>query len=534
MGSLDLRADARQVQALSPRLQQAVRLLQLSSLDYARAVHEALDRNPFLEADEAAGSAAVASAAAAPAHDASHGDGTALHAVAGHTEHDAAADLRARDDAAPERASLSAHEPGSDDIGAGSDSDREIWQGGDGALTRLPRADADELGALDRMPAPATLAQHLHGQLIAESLPPRRRLLAHVVVESLDDDGYLRTTLAELAEIAARTCDFEPPPSLEEMESALAAVQALEPAGVAARDVAECLRLQLPGITDEVLRERARRIIDNHLSLLAARDVPALARALGCTPADAGQACERIRRFDPKPGWRHGAEAVPYVVPDVIVQKVRGAWTVKLNPAVVPRVRLNRLYADLLQRARRRAPARSGEAPAEVNAELSSQLQDARWTVRNVEQRFGTILAVAEAIVRRQRLFFDIGPMAMRPLCLNEIAEELGMHESTVSRVTNNKYLLSPLGVFELKHFFSRAMATASGGTCTGTAIRGVIQDMVAHEAADAPLSDVEIARLLGRQGLRLARRTVTKYRQMLKIEAVERRRQRALMVPFS
>jgi RNA polymerase sigma-54 factor len=201
-------------------------------------------------------------------------------------------------------------------------------------------------------------------------------------------------------------------------------------------------------------------------------------------------------------------------VPDVIVRKVHNQWTVHLNSAVVPKVRLNQVYAELFKRHR-----------SAQNAEMAGQLQEARWTLRNVEQRFATILEVAEAIMRRQRHFFEFGPMAMKPLGLKEIAEEVGIHESTVSRVTNNKYMATPTGILELKHFFSRPMPMVGGGTCSATAIRGVVRELIDAEDPARPLSDVDIAQRLARQGLTVARRTITKYRQMLKVPAVEIRR---------
>lgn len=478
MGSMDFRAEQRQHQALSPKLQHAVRLLQLSSLDFAQEVNQALGRNPFLEVEE----------------DDVNADAVAL-----------GDDMEA------------AHSQAED----GGDSDREIWQAN--ALTRLASARGDDISALDLMADTVSLANHLHAQLAVQPLSERDRLLAQVIIQSLDDDGYLRTALDELCQLA----DLAPPPNQAEASLALQRVQSLEPAGVAARDVAECLRLQLPSIECVDLRAAAEEVIDNHLDLLAARDVNGLAKALGRTPADVEAICDRIRHLDPRPGWRHGASDVQYLVPDVIARKVRGTWTVQLNPAVVPRVRLNKVYADMLQRVRNEplAAAASAEAP---HGELAGHLQEARWTVRNVEQRFSTILDVAQAIVRRQKHFFDFGLMAMKPLGLREIADELDMHESTVSRVTNNKYMATPLGVFELKRFFSRAMVTASGSACSGMAIRGLIQDMIDSETAQAPLSDAEIARQLARQGLCVARRTVTKYRQLLRIESVERRRRRS------
>ena len=339
------------------------------------------------------------------------------------------------------------------------------------------------------------------------------RALASVIVDSLDDDGYLRTPLKELRSIG----DIRPVPSLSEMERALTVVQGLEPLGVAGRDVAECLRLQLPAIECPDSRALAMHILDQHMDKLAAKDINGLARALARSPAEIERVCDRIRHLDPRPGWRHGASRIQYIVPDVFVSKRRGVWTVQLNSAVLPRVKLNHRVADLFQRCRR-----------DQNEALADHLQQARWTLRNVEQRYSTILDVAQAIVRRQKQFFEHGPMAMKPLALRDIGDEIGAHESTVSRVTNNKYMATPAGVFELKYFFSRAMPTQGGGACSGTAIRGLIHDMIQAESAADPLSDAEIARRLARQGLGVARRTVTKYRQTLRIEAVERRRRHA------
>jgi len=477
-------ADQRHVQTLSPRLQHAVRLLQMSSIEFAAQLRASLGQNPFLEEEGEADSVVDLPLAAAEESTGSTVDGlaTALGAE-----------------------SSTAGDDGSDG------NDRGLWQNDGSGGTR--RADDSEISALEMTPAALPLNEHLQQQLGLLQLSERDLMLARSIVESLDDDGYLRTELAELAGVIP----LEPTPSLEELQIALRHVQALEPAGVAARSVGECLRLQLGAIACPTMRTLARRIVDGHLDLLAARDVPALARALGQKVEEIEAVCDRIRHLDPRPGWRVGASAARYVVPDVIVRKVQGRWSVQLNPAVVPRVRLNRVYADLFARHR-----------GERNLPLSQQLQEARWALRNVEQRFSTILGVAEAIVRRQRHFLEFGAMAMRPLGLREIAQEVGVHESTVSRVTNNKYMATPMGVYELKYFFSRAMVSANGRACSGTAIRGLIKDIIAAEKPEAPLSDVDITRQLESQGLVVARRTVTKYRQMLKVEAVERRRRHA------
>ncbi|MDR7331281.1 RNA polymerase factor sigma-54 [Roseateles asaccharophilus] len=483
MNSLDLRADHRQSQTLSPRLQHAVRLLQMSSLDFAAMLRDTAGRNPFLEVEDGE---------------------VPPEPMSGEAPAVPAAGLEA--DTAEGAAELSL--PAGDLTGPADGGDRDLWAADTGAGQRRP--EDGELEAMALMAVETSLTAHLHGQLNVMPLTGRDRALAGMVVESLDDDGYLRTPLEELLAVTG----LDPLPELQEMQIALKLVQSLDPAGVGARDVGECLLLQLPAIDCEATRALARAIVTEHLPALAARDTAALARALGESPARVEAVCDRIRRLDPRPGWRFGASDVAYVVPDVIVKKVRGEWSVQLNPAIVPRLRLNEVYAKLFQRHRSTA-----------NVELGEHLQEARWTLRNVEQRFSTILDVAEAIVRRQHAFLDYGTMAMKPLGLKEIADEVGIHESTVSRVTNNKYMATPVGVLELKYFFSRAMVSANGSACSGTAIRGLVKDIIEAEKPEAPLSDAEITRQLAAQGLVVARRTVTKYRQMLKIDAVERRR---------
>jgi RNA polymerase sigma-54 factor len=456
MSSLSLHTTTSLQSTMSPRLQRAVQLLQMSSQDFAQVVRDALDTNPFLEQEEG-GPAPGESAPAQPP------------------------------------------EP--------NQGPYENW-GMDGG-SRLRYGDAD--GAVfDTLAEKTSLAAHLLGQLNVMPLSERDRELAGAVALSLDDDGYLRTPLEEVAQ----GLELRPEPEPDELRVALRQVQALDPAGVAARSVAECLALQLPAIAEPQQRALAALILRDHLDALATRDMRALARRIGCEQQAVEAACAAIRRLDPRPGWRYSQPSVQYVTPDVIAKKIRGRWTAVLNEAVVPRVRLNRSYVDLFQQHR-----------SVEHAELGAHLQEARWTVRNVEQRFSTIVSVAQAILDRQQHFLAYGSMAMKPLALREIAQEVGVHESTVSRVTNNKFIATPCGVFELKYFFSRGLATASGGECSPTAIRGLIQEMVAAEPMGQPLSDVDIARQLDGQGLRVARRTVTKYRQLLRIEPAERRR---------
>jgi len=468
-----LQTRQRQQHTVTPRLQHAVRLLQLSSLDFAQEVQDAMGRNPFLEVEDSP-------------HDAARVD------VASSAS-----------DADPRGIDLDAMAPISD-----SPYERDNWQQSSSSVHQ--NSGDGDVGALDMIAADIGLRQHLHGQIAVLPLGERDHALARAVVESLDDDGYLRVDLDELADTSGMKPDVEP----VEMQIALKRVQSLDPLGVGARTVAECLTLQLPSIDNKQERELAGAIVAGHLDRLAQHDVNGLARLLKRTPAEIEAACERIRHLSPRPGWNVEPTATQFISPDVIVRKIRGRWTATLNRAVVPRVKLNQSYASMFQEHRDAG-----------HGEMAQHLQDARWTVKNVQQRFSTILMVSEAILKRQQHFLEFGPMAMKPLGLREIATELGLHESTVSRVTNNKYMATPVGVFELKYFFSREMATASGGACSATAIRGVIKGMIEAENPVDPLSDAQIARLLVRQGLKVARRTVTKYRQLLKVASVERRR---------
>ena len=468
-----LQAQNRQQHTVTPRLQHAVRLLQLSSLDFAQEVQDAMGRNPFLEVE-----------------DSPHDVGRVDSAAGG-------------DDADPRGIDLDAGSPIAD-----APYERDSWQQTSSSV-RQQNHEGD-IGALDLIPADVGLRQHLHSQINVLPLDERDHALACAVVESLDDDGYLRIALDELSQASG----MSPPVEDVELQIALRRVQSLDPAGVGARNVSECLLLQMDAIDCPKERALASVIVVEQLDRLAQHDVNGMARLLKRTPLEIEAACERIRHLNPRPGWNVEPTATQYITPDVIVSKIRGRWTATLNRAVVPRVKLNQEYAALFKEHR---DAQHGE--------LAQHLQEARWTVKNVQQRFSTILTVADAILKRQHHFLEFGPMAMKPLGLREIAEELGLHESTVSRVTNNKFMATPVGVFELKYFFSREMATASGGACSATAIRGVIKGMIEAENANDPLSDAHIARLLARQGLQVARRTVTKYRQLLKVASVERRR---------
>jgi RNA polymerase sigma-54 factor len=444
----------RQHLTLTPQVQQALRLLQMSALEFAQEMEEALTSNPFLE-ENPDGPAPVAR------------DKTA-------------------DGAGQVEEVVLPQEP------AGIPSEREQDDWG---------------GVSDAQPS---LQEHLREQLRMSRISDRDRALAEMVIDSLDEDGYFKATFDELVGLLPKEYGVLP----EEFAAALKLVQSLDPPGIAARTLDECLKIQLEDLPpDTPGREVALAMCQGHLGLLGNREWARLQHALGCSEQALHTARALIRSLDPRPGQRFGANEARYVIPDVLVRKNRDRWVALINPASLPRLRLNRTYADAVG-------GRNGS-----NQSLIRHLQEARWLLRSIEQRFATIQRVADAIVARQRGFFEYGEVAMKPLTLKLIAGELGLHESTVCRVTNNKYMATPRGLFEFKHFFSRRLATENGGAASATAVRAVMKELIAAEDPRAPLSDAELARLLAQQGLRVARRTITKYRALMRMPSVDVRR---------
>ncbi|MDW8467850.1 MAG: RNA polymerase factor sigma-54 [Burkholderiales bacterium] len=449
--------------ALTPQLQQSIRLLQLSTLELHAEIERLLAENPFLERVED--------------EDAESGTHAYAPAAAGAPE------------APPQESAADAVEA----FAAG-------WSAAE------PEEDGDPAFAA---PATPTLREHLYAQLALLGLSPRDRALVGLLIDALDDDGYLAQPLEEIAAMLPAEASVE----LEELAIALRHLQNLEPAGVGARSPGECLALQLRASGLPTAAHRvALAIAERHLPLLAARDLARLRAATGADEATLREAQRIIRTLNPRPGAAFARLAAPYVMPDVFVRKVRGLWRASLNPEAVPRLRLHRLYAEIA-------------AGRGAGGALARQAQEARWLIKNVRQRFDTILRVAQAIVDRQRGFFEHGEVAMRPMVLREIAEALGVHESTVSRVTTQKYMATPRGTFELKYFFTSRLATETGGAASSAAIRALIRQLVAAEDARAPLSDATLARLLRERGIVVARRTVAKYREALHIPPVAQRR---------
>ncbi|HEX5125405.1 MAG TPA: RNA polymerase factor sigma-54 [Rhodocyclaceae bacterium] len=492
--TFDLRA--KQTLSLTPRLQQSVKLLQLSSQEFAQEINHALANNPFLEEEE-------------PVEETDNASDLTADASTSFTA--------ATDELAPVQSAEGDDHDGAVPGDADEQSDYATYEG-DGMSSSYSSGRGGEDGESDLndwVSQKPTLRQHLHGELSTYRLKERDRALAELIIDSLDENGYLHDDLDDLANV------IEDPATngtvdVAELQVALHLVQSLEPAGVAARNLRECLELQIKASNGkEAEHALALKIVRDHLDLLAKRDSIELRRALGCSTEALQAAHAVIRGLDPRPGAKFNQRTADYIVPDVIVRKVKGRWTTTINPAVMPRARLNSTYATMFQRGRC-----SDRAP------LAQELQEARWLLRNAEQRFSTIQRVADAIVARQKTFFDYGEVALKPLILRQVAEELGIHESTVSRATGNKYMATPRGIFEFKHFFSRQLDTETGGTCSAAAVRALLKEMISAESDDAPLSDVSLTRMLADQGVVVARRTVSKYRGMMKVPPAELRRQ--------
>src|SRR5580698_1236138 len=504
--SIELRT--RQSLALTPRLQQSVRLLQLSSLEFQQELRTALDTNPFLEYD------ATDTEDVALATSSTGADG--IQATAGETAIASEPDTMLDAAVADTREGVSQDESSSDFASDSSDYSSEYSSeySGDSFSRSSSRQNGDSEGSdpADWARAQPTLREQLHDALRLYRLDQRDREVARFVIEALDDDGYLRQDLGDLAAIV----DLEPALTEDELLVALRLVQALDRPGVGARTLSECLALQLHAMPEDVPgREVALQIVEHHLERLARREQAELQKQIGCSAEELRVACALVRKLDPKPGNFYGRTEDNYVVPDVIVRQVRNKWIVNINPAVQPRARIHRMYAELFAQS-----AGASRSP------LAQQLQEARWLIRNAQQRFDTIQRVAECIVAHQKAFFQYGEIALKPMVLRDVADELGLHESTISRATGNKYMATPRGIFEFKHFFPRELGTESGGTCSAAAVRALLKEMIAAENTNDPLSDVTLARMLAEQGVLVARRTVAKYRHLMKVPPAELRRQ--------
>ncbi|MCH7821155.1 MAG: RNA polymerase factor sigma-54 [Proteobacteria bacterium] len=450
-----------QTLTMTPQLQQAIRLLQLPILDLNAQIQDALEENIMLEMEDL------------PDVPQTSAETTAEIAT-----------IRAED---------------SWQINASS----RIQDGGWNGEGRPVSEFADESGQ--------TLREHLLWQLEMEDFTPRQTIIGEAIIDSINDDGYLSANLDEIAESLDRQSEI----SAEEIEETLTKVQCLDPVGVSARTISECIILQLkqldaatPGL------QLAIDMAASYLDLVGSRDYGELRRSLRASEEDLHEALALVKGCHPKPGLAVSPAAAQYVIPDVFVRKVDGRWQIEISQTGIPRLSVNQQYARLLRG--------SGD-----HAVLRTQLQEARWLIRSLEIRNETLMKVATSIVFRQTDFLEQGDEAMKPMVLRDIAEEIGMHESTISRVTTNKYMHTPRGIFEFKYFFSSHLSSVGGEDQSSTSVRAKIRKLVGDENPVKPLSDSKIASLLAEQGISVARRTVAKYRESMNIESSSERRKR-------
>ena len=465
---------------MTPQLQQAIRLLQLSMLDLQQEIQEALDTNLMLENAEEAERLNGDHGSDLP------GETLEMPAAAANPEQEIRPESTPMPDELPVDAEWTDH------------FDSYLPTGG---AASDPATEIDLFAQQSKAP---TLQEHLHWQLNLSRLDPTDLAVATAIVDAIDVDGYLTATLDELHDALG---DEEL--ALDEVEAVLHRVQSLDPSGVGARDLRECLLIQLRQLPDQTpIRDLAIDVCDRHFDLLSKNDTEQIRRLRRISAEDMARIAALIRSLHPRPGTLVADIEPQYVIPDIIVRKRENAWVVELNPETAPRLRVNPDYAKLVRRADQ----------SDDNNFLKSHLQEARWFIKSLASRNDTVLRVATKIVELQRDFLEHGDEAMKPMVLRDVAEALELHESTVSRVTTQKFMHTPRGTFEFKYFFSSHVSTDSGGECSSTAIRAFIRKLIAAENPSKPLSDNKIATVLAEQGIKVARRTVAKYREAMGI----------------
>ena len=485
---------------MTPQLQQAIRLLQLSTMELQLEVQGVLDSNLMLEPDEPEAPPSADSSAEASQEQRNRNEAE----TSNETPVDAAEkEISSAAETIPEDLPVDTSWEDTYDMGATSFSAPADSDGRDFFETHTGTGES--------------LLEHLTWQLDLTRFSDVDRMIARSILDSINDDGYLKATLEELHE--GLRLDPEMEIGIEEIEAVLHRIQHFDPVGVAARDPAECLIIQLQAMDpDTPYHKQALQLVQEHVTLLGNRDYNQIMRRMKLSETELQNVLKLIQSLNPRPGSQITSATPQYVVPDVFVIKNKGKWQVDLNIEAAPRLRINSHYASLVKRADN----------SEDNTYLRNHLQEARWFLKSLQSRHETLLKVARCIVDRQRNFFEYGDEAMKPLVLRDIAETVEMHESTISRVTTQKYMHTPRGIFEFKYFFSSHVGTEDGGECSATAIRAIVKKLIAAETPTKPLSDSKIAALLSEQGINVARRTIAKYRESMAIPPSNERKRLA------
>ncbi len=480
--SLQLRVG--QSLSMTPQLQQAIRLLQLSSLELQAEIQEVMETNPLLEVEEEF-----------EFNDKAETDKTEEQEIAAET---------------PDISQLE-HADIPDELPTDSQWE-DTFEQPTAPATPSSQMATSGIERDNEDSSSDSLQEHLLWQLRLTPFSDTERAIALIIIDSIEDDGYLKISLEDIQQSLDVGLEEGDPDNIEldEIEAVLHRIQHFDPVGVAARDLRECLLIQLKQYESNDLEniELLTTLIDHHLDTLAKRDYAQIKRTLKISDVQLTELVRTIQLLNPRPGSQIQVENTEYIVPDVYTQKINGKWHLSLNPDNAPRLQVAEHYAQMIKRADNSAD----------NVYLKNNLQEARWFLKSLQSRNETLLKVSTAIIERQKDFLDHGDEAMRPLVLHDIAEEVEMHESTISRVTTRKYIHTPRGIYELKYFFSSHVGTDSGGECSATAIRAIIKKLVMAENPRKPLSDSKIADIIGDQGINVARRTIAKYRETLLI----------------
>jgi RNA polymerase sigma-54 factor len=484
---------------MTPQLQQAIRLLQLSTLELQSEIQQTLEENPMLEQDEDIAESPVE--AESQAEKLETDDLTSANESS--TEND------------DPHLDMEKSQEMPDDLAVDS-----TWEDTyDITTATAPSSQASSDSNNDFLENQSiegdTLSEHLIWQLHNSQFSDNDQIIAIAIIDAINDDGYLTESIEELYEGLKDELDIE----IDEVEAVLHRIQRFDPIGIAARDLKECLLLQLeqfdektPGLAD------VTNIIEHHLDLLGAHDYARLQKKTRRDEEQLKKLITFIQALNPKPGASISPNKAQYVIPDIFVRKINGQWHVSLNPEASPNLRINAVYENHLKNAGR----------GNDTSHLRNSLQEARWFLKSLQSRSDTLQRVGDAIVKRQRLFLDYGDEGMKPMVLRDIAEELEMHESTISRVTTNKFMHTPRGVYEFKFFFSSHVSTADGGECSATAIRSMVKKLIENENPKKPMSDNKISSLLVKEGINVARRTVAKYRESMLIPPSNERKRLA------
>ncbi|WP_419834112.1 RNA polymerase factor sigma-54 [Endozoicomonas atrinae] len=470
---------------MTPQLQQAIRLLQLSTLDLQQEIQEALESNPMLESEDS------------------------------QTE-----DTSTSSEGKEELVDLSeaASEPEPQEMAEWSESipnELPVDSAWDDVYSSLPASSGDDdYDPLAKSSSIESLQDHLEWQLDMVPMSDRDRLIGLAIIEAINPDGYLTCSLDDLfVSLQSQLEELE----IEEVNVLQHRVQQFDPVGCGSSDLKECLLVQLRQLPPSTPHfKNAEKLITLHLESLGTHDYARIMRRAKLKEDQLREALSLIQSFNPKPGSTIDQTEAEYVVPDISVRKIKERWTVELNSDALPKLRINNNYASMVQRANN----------SRDNVFMKNHLQEARWFLKNLQSRNETLMKVASQIIAYQQEFLEKGDEAMKPLVLADIAEAVGMHESTISRVTTQKYMHTPRGVYELKYFFSSHVSTTEGGECSSTAIRAHIRKLIAEETPRKPLSDNKIAAILGEQGIKVARRTIAKYRESMNIPPSNERKQ--------